>query len=198
MARIAVIGPGAIGGTVAAWLGQDPAHAIQLCARTPLGSLQVDTPDGPLAARPSVVTKPDEALPADWVLVTTKAYDAAGAAAWFGGLVGPQTRVAVLQNGVEHRERFAAWLSPERITPVMVDLPAERPAPGHIVQRGPGRMVVPAGKAGDDFVGLFAGTALAVHRRRALVPARTAMARAAPTPGLLRCRRPRWLPRRCT
>ncbi|MEJ1974344.1 MAG: 2-dehydropantoate 2-reductase N-terminal domain-containing protein [Lacunisphaera sp.] len=98
----------------------------------------------------------------DWVLVATKAYDAAGAAAWFPGLVGPHTRVAILQNGVEHRERFAPWLAAEKITPVMVDIPAERPSPGRIVQRGAGKMIVPAGPDGARFVVLFAGTALSV------------------------------------
>jgi 2-dehydropantoate 2-reductase len=96
------------------------------------------------------------------VLVATKAYDAAGAAAWFPGLVGPQTRVAILQNGVEHRERFAPWLAAEQIMPVMVDIPAERPTSGRIVQRGPGRMIVPAGPSGTLFTALFAGTAINV------------------------------------
>ena len=42
MARIAVVGPGAIGGTVAALLAQRPEHALQLCARTPFDGLIVD------------------------------------------------------------------------------------------------------------------------------------------------------------
>lgn len=44
----------------------------------------------------------------------------------------------------------------------MVDIPAERPAPGRIAQRGAGKMIVPAGAAGADFVGLFAGSHLDV------------------------------------
>ena len=34
MTRIAIIGPGALGGTIAAWLAQNPAFEIILCART--------------------------------------------------------------------------------------------------------------------------------------------------------------------
>ncbi|HWW26954.1 MAG TPA: 2-dehydropantoate 2-reductase N-terminal domain-containing protein, partial [Caulobacter sp.] len=34
MTRIAVIGPGAVGGVVAAWLAQDPGLAVEVCART--------------------------------------------------------------------------------------------------------------------------------------------------------------------
>jgi 2-dehydropantoate 2-reductase len=40
----------------------------------------------------------------------------------------------------------------------MIDLPAERLSPGRTVQRGPARMVVPAGRNGADFLALFAHT----------------------------------------
>src|SRR5690349_780375 len=119
--RIALIGPGAIGATVAAWLAQSPNLALTLCARTPVGLLEIETPGGTIAAEPKVLTDPAEARPVDWVLICTKAYDAAGAAAWFDGLVGPETRVAVLQNGVEHVARFAPYLPVERILPAVVD-----------------------------------------------------------------------------
>jgi 2-dehydropantoate 2-reductase len=162
MASIALIGPGAVGGVIAVTLAQRGGHGLTLCARRPLGELDVDLLGRPVRFSPRVLTEPAQGEPADWVFVCTKAYDCTGAAAWFPGLVGPQTRVAILQNGVEHRERFAAWLPAERILPVMVDIPAERPAPGRIAQRGAGKMIVPAGEAGAEFVGLFAGSHLDV------------------------------------
>jgi 2-dehydropantoate 2-reductase len=158
--RIAVIGPGAVGGTLAAWLAQ--AHDVTLCVRTAFERLQVETPDGLLAETPTVLTDPASAAPVDWVLVTTKTYDAAGAAAWLLHLVGSQTRVAVLQNGVEHVERFSPYLPAERITPAVVDIPAERTAPGVIRQRRMGWIKVPAGEAGEAFVALFAHTPIEV------------------------------------
>ena len=162
MATLAIIGPGAVGGVVAGWLTQRGGHELTLCARRAVGELSVELASGPVRLRPAVLTDPAQGRPVDWVLVTTKAYDCAGAAAWFPGLVGPHTVVAILQNGVEHRERFAPYLDGAKILPVMVDLPAERPVPGRVVQRGPGKMVVPAGDAGARFVELFTGTALAV------------------------------------
>src|SRR6478609_4981179 len=159
---LALIGPGAVGGVIAASLVQRGGLNVTLCARRPLGELSVELSTGPVKFVPTVLTDPAQGRPVDWVLVATKAYDAAGAAAWFPGLVGPQTRVAILQNGVEHRERFATWLTADKITPVMVDIPAERPSPGRILQRGAGKMIVPAGPAGAQFVALFAGTAINV------------------------------------
>ncbi|WGM30322.1 2-dehydropantoate 2-reductase [Brevundimonas sp. NIBR11] len=156
---IAVVGPGAIGGTVAAWLSHSPSvAAVTLCARTPLDRLEVVAPDGRvIKASPRVVTDPSEiTAPVDWVLVATKAYDVAAAAAWLKPLLGAETRVAVLQNGVEHVERFTPFLDADRIVPVIVDIPAERSAPGRIHHRRDGTVTVPAGEAGETFTSLFA------------------------------------------
>jgi 2-dehydropantoate 2-reductase len=161
---IAIVGPGAIGGTVAAWLSHSPlVSSVTLCARTPLDRLVVEAPDGRLIeASPRVVTDPTEiAASVDWVLVATKAYDVAAASAWLAPLVGPGTHVAVLQNGVEHVERFTPFVAADRIVPVVVDIPAERSAPGRIQHRRDGTIVVPAGEAGEAFVALFAESVIA-------------------------------------
>jgi 2-dehydropantoate 2-reductase len=162
MAKIAIVGVGAVGGVIAGWLTKRAGHELTLCTRRPLGDVSVELTSEKITLTAAVLTDPAQGRPVDWVLVTTKAYDAAGAAAWFPSLVGPHTTVAILQNGVEHRERFAPYLSADKILPVMVDCPAERPEPGRIVQRGPGRMAVPAGAEGTRFVELFSGTALEV------------------------------------
>jgi 2-dehydropantoate 2-reductase len=163
MKQIAIIGPGAIGGSLTAWLSQNPGHDITVAARSTFDSLTLQIPDGSvITAKPRLLTNPDSAMSADWVLVTTKAYDVVGTAQWLKKLVGPQTRVAIVQNGVEHVERFAPHVPIEQLLPVMIDLPAERQAPGRIRQRGPGRMVVPEGAHAAEFVKLFAHTPLSV------------------------------------
>ena len=156
MTSVALVGPGAIGGTVAGWLSREPRLELVLCARTGFRTLVLDHPQGRIESDVPVLTDPAEAKAADWVLVCTKAYDVAGAAAWLECLVGPETRVAILQNGVEHVERFAPFVPAERLLPAVVNIPAERTAPGRILQRRNGAIVVPAGADGDAFVRLFA------------------------------------------
>jgi 2-dehydropantoate 2-reductase len=156
MASILLIGPGAIGATLTAWLAQDDRHGVTVAARTPFDSIEVQTPEGVIRAKPQVITEFTQATPVDWVLVCTKAYDSDAAAKWFSTACGPRTRVAVIQNGVEHVQRFQKYIDRERIVPVMIDLPADRVSPGRTIQRGPAHMVVPAGKNGGDFVQLFA------------------------------------------
>lgn len=159
--RIAIIGPGAVGGTVAAWL-HHIGHDVSLCVRTPFDGLVVETPEGTVTASPRQWRAPGETGPVDWVLVTAKAYDVAGVAMWLARLVGPETRVAVLQNGVEHVARFAAHVAADHILPVMVDIPAERDAPGRIRQRRRGAMLVPAGADARAFAAFFSGTGIDV------------------------------------
>jgi 2-dehydropantoate 2-reductase len=163
MTDITLIGPGAIGATLAAWLSQNREHDITVAARTPFDSIVLDTPAGTLKASPRVLTDPSQAAPTDWVLVTTKAYDSAAAAKWFPKTVGPRTRLAVIQNGVEHVERFASLVDADRIVPVMIDCPATRLGPGRVTQGGPIHIVVPAGANGAAFVELFAGLGLDVR-----------------------------------
>lgn len=158
MAKIAVIGPGAIGGTLTAWLSQNPAHDVSVAVRTRFDQLEIETPSGWITAKPKILTSPEQATPVDWILVTTKTYDANNTVPWLNGLRHDKTQVAVIQNGVEHVERFAPFLPVEKILPVMIDCPAERTAPGRIRQRANARMVVPAGTAGESFVQLFVHT----------------------------------------
>ena len=158
MATIAIIGPGAIGGVLAAWLGQDPDHSITVCARTPFDRLEVETPTGVITSTPRVITDPDDARPVDWVLITTKAYDAPSAARWLPSVCRDDTPVVILQNGVEHVERFAPFWPAERLLPAVIDCPAERTGPGRMRQRGPSWILVPERAAGRAFVPLFRNT----------------------------------------
>ncbi|WP_158926645.1 2-dehydropantoate 2-reductase [Acidisphaera sp. S103] len=162
MPTIAVIGPGAIGGTVAAWLAQNPANTVTVCVRTPFDCLVIDTPHGLITATPKVLISPEQANPVDWVLIATKAYDVAATALWLPRLSRPGTRIAVLQNGVEHIERFCSVVPVSALVPVVIDLPAERAAPGRVRQRRDGLLTVPDDANGQAFMGLFDSAGLTV------------------------------------
>jgi 2-dehydropantoate 2-reductase len=158
MARIAIVGVGAIGGVTAALLQQAGGHELLLCTRRPMSGLSVETPDGLVTVQGTYVTSTSEAFEVDWVIVATKAYDVTGTAKWLEKLCSNGAPIAVLQNGVEHRERFAPYVPIEKILPVMVDCPAERPAQDRVRQRGVMHLKVPDNALGRDFVNLFAGT----------------------------------------
>jgi 2-dehydropantoate 2-reductase len=162
MKRIAVIGPGAIGGTVIVRLAQAAEHRLIVCARSAVPQFTLETQEGKWTVTPEVLTSPREARPVDWIFVATKTYDAPAAASWFEHLMGPETRLAVLQNGVEHIKRFAPYFPEVRILPVIVDMPVERDAPGYFRQRRAGRLTIPANANGEEFARLFHKTGIEV------------------------------------
>ena len=158
MARIAIVGVGAIGGALAGLLHSAEQHEITLCTRRPIDTLTVHTPEGDIAVKALNATSPADVQAVDWVIVATKAYDAAGAAAWFPALCANGANVAIVQNGVEHRERFQPYLSGERLLPVVIDCPTERQPDGSVNVRGDTLMKVESSPMAREFADLFSGT----------------------------------------
>ncbi|MFI0716737.1 2-dehydropantoate 2-reductase [Streptomyces inhibens] len=161
--RIAVIGAGAIGGYTAAqaqWAGLD----VTLCVRSPLPGLTIESEGTARPAAVRIATDPAQVTPVDWVLLTTKAQDTAGAEGWLRRLCGPDTAVAVLQNGIDQEERVAP-IVPEGtdILPTVVYISAERIAPGRIRHLVASELHVPEGPLADRFAALLAGSELRVH-----------------------------------
>jgi len=159
MARIAIVGVGAIGGALAALLCTTGKHKLTLCTRRPLPELVVQTPDGEVRVNARNWTSPAQGAPVDWVIVATKTYDAESTAAWFPGLCITGAPVAIVQNGVEHRERFTAWVRPQRLLPVVIDCPVERKSNGVVQLRGTALLNVEDSPFGRSFLDLFAGSA---------------------------------------
>lgn len=158
MPTVAIVGVGAIGGVLAGLIHNAATHELTLCTRRPLSSLTVETPEGPVVVDARNITTPAEATPVDWIFCATKTYDAVSAAAWFPALTGPNTRLAVIQNGIEHRINFASFFPQELILPIIIDVPAERRADGSVLQRGAASLKTEDTADGADFAALFAGT----------------------------------------
>jgi 2-dehydropantoate 2-reductase len=172
MSRIAIVGVGAIGGALAALLHSTREHDLTLCSRRPIEVLTVRTPEGTVEIRTRNWTEPAAAEAVDWVVVATKAYDSEGAAGWFPALCGAGAPVAIVQNGVEHRERFARHLSQDRLLPVIIDCPVERTGDGTVVVRGNTLMKVEDDPLARAYAALYAGSAARVD----LVPVFTTAA----------------------
>ena len=159
MARIAIVGVGAIGSVIAALLESIERHDLVLCTRRPLAYLNVETPEGRNNISYTNHTDPSQVEPVDWVIVATKTYDARGAGAWVKHLCKQGVPVAVIQNGVEHRERFAPYSPAELIVPVIIDCPAERRTPESVHQRGPVELFIQSDVLGRSFAALLQGSA---------------------------------------
>ena len=166
--KVAIVGVGAIGGAAAAALADLGRHSLVLCTRTPFDQLVVKHPGGNSEVDAPVLCDPADAkslpLPMDWVLLATKAHHSDGARPWLEALCGSGTKVAVLQNGVDHVERISPMISASTsVLPVVVQLPAEKTSPGQIEQSHSGSLVVPDDEMGLAFVALFRGARIDVR-----------------------------------
>jgi 2-dehydropantoate 2-reductase len=155
---IAVVGVGAIGGAVAADLAE-LGHEVVLCSRSPFDRLIVTHPDGVSRIETPGFTDPSQIrFEVDWIVLATKAHQSTGAQPWFGPLCSNATRIAILQNGVDHVARLQPILpAAARLVPVVVQLPAEKTAPGVIEQTRSGALFSPDSVDGCAFASLFVG-----------------------------------------
>jgi len=163
LARIAIVGVGAIGGAIAGLLQMAGGHEITLCSRRPLPKLAVTMPSCLVHVNARNLTAPESAEPADWVMVATKAYDTEGAAKWLPALCAEGAPVAVFQNGVEHRERFAPYVQQMLLLPVVIDCPAQRPADGEVHVRRAARISVEETLLTREFGALFTGSPVKIE-----------------------------------
>jgi 2-dehydropantoate 2-reductase len=159
MAKVVVVGAGAIGGYVA-WQLADTGHDVTLGVRTPFEHLVVEADGSRHDVPAAVLTDAASAPTADWVLLATKAHQTAAAATWLtaAGSPGVTRAVVVLQNGVEHLERVVPLVGGVPVVPCIVSCAAEAVAPGHIVHHGFSSFEVPAAAAADGLADLFAAT----------------------------------------
>lgn len=141
---IAVIGPGAIGSTVAAFL-HAAGRPVLLCGRTPRDRVEV-RPDGrdPIVIPGPVHTEPaGVAGPVDVVFLAVKDTQNEQAGAWLARLCGENTVVCALQNGVEQVERVGRFCPGSQVVPAAVWVSSETQPDGWIWVRTATRLVLP-------------------------------------------------------
>jgi 2-dehydropantoate 2-reductase len=161
---VAVIGLGSIGGVAAGCLLAAGRHDVVACVRQRLERLTLERPEGTVELELRSMTDPAPAAPVDWVLLCTKSHDTPSAAPWLARLCRPSTRVAVLQNGVDHVSRVSPLTAGATVVPVIVYYNGERLATDRVRLRhvrGPD-LAVPDDAAGHAFASLLEGSGLSV------------------------------------
>jgi 2-dehydropantoate 2-reductase len=136
--RIAIFGAGGVGGYFGGRLAQ-AGHSIAFIARGAhleamrRDGLTLESPAGDFHLRPVEATDSPAAVgPVDAVLVCVKAWQVADAARAMAPLLGPETFVVPLENGVEAADRLAAVVGAERVVGGLCRLMSYVAAPGRI------------------------------------------------------------------
>jgi 2-dehydropantoate 2-reductase len=140
--RIAVFGAGAVGGYFAGRLAQAGEEIVLIARGEHLQALRqhglrVDSIKGDFVALPSLATDdPRQAGAVDVVLVGVKAWQVPEAAQAMRPLIGPETFVVPLENGVEAPDQLAAVLGTEHVLGGLCKIFSFLAGPGHIRHAG--------------------------------------------------------------
>jgi 2-dehydropantoate 2-reductase len=140
--RVAVVGAGGVGGAYGAALahaGADVtfiARGAHLAAMRSRG-LRVESPRGDTHLEPAQATDdPASVGPVDVVLFCVKLWDVEGAGEHIRPMVGPDTMVIPLQNGIDAADRLVPILGARAVMGGVANISAAIAAPGVIRQTG--------------------------------------------------------------
>lgn len=140
--RIAVVGAGGVGGGYGAALAHASADVTFIARGAHLAAmrkdgLRVESPRGDTHLVPTRATDdPASVGPVDVVLFCVKLWDVESAGAAIEPMVGPDTAVITLQNGVDAHERLIPILGAKAVMPGVANISATIAEPGLIRQTG--------------------------------------------------------------
>ena len=160
---IALIGPGAIGTTVAAAL-HEVGRTPRLCGRTAHPQLILRHDDGEIVVPGPVLSDPSGVThPVDLVFIAVKTTQVADSADWLAALCDKNTVVCALQNGVEQTAQLAPYVNGAAVVPSVVWFPAQREPDASVWLRAKPRLTLPDTPEATRIVDALSGTRCAVE-----------------------------------
>jgi 2-dehydropantoate 2-reductase len=145
--RIAVVGAGGVGGFLGSRMAAAGADVSYLARGEHLEALRrrgltIMAPDGASTTTPVRATGDEREIgPVDLVVFTVKSYDTEAAAQRLPPLIGPETAVLSLQNGIDNEDRIAVVVGRDHVLGGAAYVLASIQAPG-VIRSGPSRIVV--------------------------------------------------------
>ncbi|HET7030119.1 MAG TPA: 2-dehydropantoate 2-reductase [Candidatus Limnocylindrales bacterium] len=145
--RVAVLGAGAVGAYYGKRLADGGADVTLIARGAHLEALRADgltvvEPEGTTTTRLAATDDPASIGPVDVVLFCVKSYDTDEAAGRLGPLLGPETAVVSLQNGIDNEDRIAAAIGPRHVVGGAAYILAAVREPGVVEAGGPRQIVI--------------------------------------------------------
>lgn len=160
---IALLGPGAIGTTIAAAL-HEAGRTPLLCGRTAHPHLILRDDDGEVVVPGPVLNDPAAvSQPVNLLFVAVKTTQDADSAGWLAQLCDENTVVCALQNGVEQQSQLEPYVNGATVVPSVVWFPAQREADASVWLRAKPRLTLPDVPAARRIADALSGTRCAVE-----------------------------------
>lgn len=157
---VVVIGMGAVGTSFAGWLSRTGRRIVACCC-SPVTTVTVEDPRGTTSATVEWVADLADLPTSRWVILATKMHHMSQSAPWLRKASRADSKVLVLQNGVEHRTLVAPFTE-GAIVPALVYINAERIGIGSSRVRTAYReLILPDEPPAHDIVNdLFVGSSI--------------------------------------
>jgi 2-dehydropantoate 2-reductase len=145
--RIAIVGAGAVGGYFGARFAAN-SNEVAFIARGPhltalrRGGLAVESFQKKLHIRAALFTDdPNEVGPVDLILFCVKSFDTEPVAQSLGPMMGPETIILSLQNGVDNADKIARLWGNHHVLAGVVYIASQLLEPGRIKHSAGGKIV---------------------------------------------------------
>ncbi|MCC5963619.1 MAG: 2-dehydropantoate 2-reductase [Rhodobacteraceae bacterium] len=160
--RVALVGPGGVGAGFGAYLAEAGHEVVALARGRHLEAIRAEglivrRPGGELRVPVRASDRAADLGTVDLVLFAVKLWDTEAAARQMAPMLGAQTMVLVLQNGVDALDLLAPILGRDRLLGGVAQISAVIAAPGVVAHRSPFARIIagePAGGHSDRVTGL--------------------------------------------
>ncbi len=144
--KVAVVGVGAVGGYFGGLLAKSGADVTCIARGKRLDALRangltVKSWKGDFSIRVSATDDAAEVGPVNLILFCVKSYDTEPAIRQALPMIGPQTDVLSLQNGIDNEETIASLIGKEKVVAGVAYIGASTPEPGLILHQESGKIV---------------------------------------------------------
>lgn len=166
--KIAIVGPGAMGCLFAAFLARAKQevflidHNPERAKKLGQNGIEVEGISGEFSVRVNATSEPKDVGICDLVIICVKSYDTEEAAKAIKGLIGENTQVLTLQNGIGNVQILNDIVGEDKVIGGITSHGATLLNPGHIRHAGRGETII--GKANGKVLGPVREVAVVLNK----------------------------------
>ncbi len=155
--KIAIVGPGAMGSLLAAFLTKAKEevylidHSPERARKTKQDGIKVEGISGEFTAKVNVSAEPKDVGACNLVIICVKSYDTEEAIKAVKDLIGENTQVLTLQNGIGNVQTLNDIVGEDKVIGGITSHGVTYLGPGHVKHAGKGETII--GKANGKVLG---------------------------------------------
>lgn len=161
--KIGIVGIGAIGTVVS--FGLKDIYQLDYFNRSPRNKISIKLQGKTTMRTIQLSTIIESKTKYDWLLICVKEYHNQVLIPLIKKIIYPQTKIAVIRNGLNIKGPFSQMISEDQIIECVIDCPSEEIKKGHYLQFKKGIIHVKKSRLTNEFSNLFVKNRIVVEER---------------------------------